>query len=92
MIMDVHVPPFMLASVPSKYWGRDVLNIHIDGEMSPEKVSALAQHIEGYTGIPTSENNTPSSLEHLDPVSSMKFTQLLITWRFLELMNQKLTG
>lgn len=91
MIMDFRVPPFLLASVPSKYWGRDVLDIHIDGEMSPQTVEALAGHLESCTGVPLHGGDTESTVRSLDPVSSMRFTQLLITWRFLELINQKLT-
>lgn len=84
MITDIHTPPFQLASVPGKYWGRDILTIHIDGELAPNTVGALANHIERCTG------HTLDLGSQLDPVSTTRFTQLLIAWRFLELVNQKL--
>lgn len=84
MITDLHVPPFMLASVAGKYWGRDILDIHIDGELSVQTVSALEKHIESCTGVPV------DSERNLDPVSTTKFTQLLIAWRFIELVHSKL--
>jgi phosphoribulokinase len=34
-ITDFHTPSFMLASVPSRYWGRDAVTIHFDGELHP---------------------------------------------------------
>ncbi len=84
MITDIHTPPFMLASAPGKYWGRNILTIHIDGELASGTVSSLAHHIEESTG---------KSLEFdskLDQISTTRFTQLLITWRFLELVTQKI--
>jgi len=84
MITNIQTPPFMLASVPGKYWGRDTLTIHIDGELAPDVVAALAKHIEERTG------KSQEMGSHLDPISTTRFTQLLIAWRFLELVHQKI--
>jgi phosphoribulokinase len=89
MITDIHTPPFLLASVPGKYWGRDILTIHIDGELSQETIRALSTHIESYTGNQLSDVQH-SSVERLDPIPTTRFAQLLIAWRFLELVHQKL--
>lgn len=93
MIMDNKTPPFMLASVQCKYWGRDMLDIHIDGELENRTVSALSRHIEMCTGI--NVGNAFSSSEsfnngNLTSVSTTHFTQLMVTWRFLELANEKI--
>ena len=89
MITDIHTPPFLLASVPGKYWGRDILTIHLDGELSQETIRALSTHIESYTGHPLSDVEH-SPIERLDPIPTTRFAQLLIAWRFLELVHQRL--
>lgn len=76
--------PFLLAAIPGKYWGRNVINIHIDGILAQKTIAELEQHIVDYTGIPLSEA-LPE--EQFELVSATRFTQLLITWRFLEQLN-----
>ena len=77
-------PPFMLAAVPSIYWGRRVITIHIDGVLSPETIAQLENHIVDLTGIPV-EQAIPKQ-QH-ERVSAVEFAQLLIAWRFLEQVN-----
>lgn len=89
MITDIATPPFLWASVPGKYWGRDILAIHLDGEVSQKTIFSLAKHIEAYTGRPLTDVEYVNS-EQQEPVPTSRFAQLLITWRFLELVNQKL--
>lgn len=82
---------FMLASVPSLYWGRKVMVVHIDGLLSEETVKTLENHIVQFTGIPCEKvlHKTPSLTQH-EQVTATQFAQLLIVWRFLEQVNHKL--
>lgn len=82
-IVDVKNPAFMLASVPSVYWGRKSIVVHIDGEISLNTVKALEKEIMDYTGILASEELEPP-LEEYEMLSSTQFAQLIIAWRFLE--------
>ena len=79
--------PFMLAAVPSIYWGRSVMTIHIDGVLSPQTITELENHIVAYTGIPV-ERALPQKEQ--EQVSATRFAQLLVAWRFLELVNHRL--
>lgn len=83
-ITEIETPPFLLASIPGKYWGRDIATIHIDGELFVETVAALSKHIENYTGKSLKVST------YLHAVSSTRFTQLIIAWRFLELISFKI--
>lgn len=93
-IMNVKRPPFLLSAVPCKYWGRELVDVHIDGAMSQKTIAALEEHIVGCTGIPVNyeaeEGDTFSLAEH-EEISATQLTQLIIAWRFLEQVNYKLT-
>jgi phosphoribulokinase len=89
VITDIHTPSFMLASVASKYWGKTISNIHLDGELSHQMVEALEKHIEQSTGIPFAPSTSPNSHQQLDTMPTLRFAQLLIAWRFLEFVHQK---
>ena len=77
-------PPFLLAAVPSIYWGGQVITIHIDGLLSPDTMAELEKHLVYLTGIPV-EQAIPKQ-QH-ERVSAVEFAQLLIAWRFLEQVN-----
>lgn len=79
--------PFLLAAVPSIYWGRQVITIHIDGQLLPDTIAELEKHIVYLTGIPV-EQAIPKQ-QH-ERVSAVEFAQLLIAWRFLEQVNSLL--
>ncbi len=83
-MLDIDQAPLLIATVPSRYWGRDAIAIHIDGEITQRTVSELESYITGFTGIPINEA-FPS--EAFEKVSATRFTQLLIAWRFLEQVN-----
>ena len=83
--------PFMLASVPCTYWGRNVTIIHLDGVLSQETIANLEQQIVAYTGIPLEEGLANQNISDRAQVSATQFAQLLITWRFLELVNYRLS-
>jgi len=79
--------PFLLSAVPSIYWGREVITIHIDGLLSPQTVAQLERYIVDFTGIPVEQAIPKQDYER---VSSVEFAQLLIAWRFLEQVNNLL--
>lgn len=83
--------PFLLAAVPSLYWGRKVMAIHVDGVLPKETVDALEKHIIEFTGIPIEKvlKNTSHLAPH-EQLYATQFAQLLITWRFLEQINYQL--
>ncbi|WP_242060411.1 phosphoribulokinase [Aerosakkonema funiforme] len=93
-MLEANQPPFMLAAVPCTYWGRKVMIIHIDGVLSQDTIATLEKQIVAYTGIPLEEGlstqNIPDLQAH-EQVSATQFAQLLITWRFLELVNHRLS-
>ena len=83
-ISSEHHAPFLLAAIPSQYWGRRVTVIHLDGVMSAQTVASLENHIVEYTGIPV-DDVVPK--EEFELSSATRFSQLLLTWRFLEAVN-----
>lgn len=87
-MLDLDRPAFLLAAVPFRYWGRMAIAIHIDGNLSPRTISELEHYIVQITGIPIQE---AIPQENYEKVSATHFAQLLITWRFLEQINQTLT-
>ncbi|OIO13980.1 phosphoribulokinase [Candidatus Gottesmanbacteria bacterium CG1_02_37_22] len=91
-MFDISIPAFVLACVPSSYWGRKSMVIHIDGEISRGTISALKSHIIDFTGISSEKiiGNVNSDLERHEQVSATQFAQLLIAWRFLEQINIRL--
>lgn len=91
-MLEANQSPFMLVSVPSVYWGRQVVIIHVDGLLSQETIAKLEEQIVTYTGIPVKEGiQTQNSPLLQQQVSATQFAQLLITWRFLELVNSRLS-
>lgn len=91
-MMNICCPPFMLAAVPCKYWGREVMIVHIDGVLSKETVAALESHIVSCTGISPEKalNEAEVGRKDKEERTATQFAQLLIAWRFLEQVNQSL--
>jgi phosphoribulokinase len=90
-MLEAKQAPFLLMAVPVTYWGRSVMMIHLDGVFSSETIGELEANIVSYTGIPIQEGMG----ELTDPASTKEynatqFAQLLITWRFLELVNYRI--
>lgn len=92
-ILNIDQPPFLLAAVPSVYWGKKVTVIHLDGIISQQTVAALEKHIASLTNMPVESafenkyNLLPQAHEQL---TAVQFAQLLIAWRFLETVGRKL--
>lgn len=90
-IIDAEKPAFMLAAVPSLYWGRKVMVVHIDGMIPEETITALENQIVQLTGIPCGQiMHKGFVLEKHEEISATQFAQFLIVWRFLEQVNHKL--
>jgi phosphoribulokinase len=83
-ILGAEFTPFLLAAVPSYYWGRDAIAIYLDGAMSHQTVVQLENQIVNFTGIPVEQALLREKHELVDVT---QFTQLLIAWRFLEEAN-----
>ncbi|MDP3941194.1 MAG: phosphoribulokinase, partial [bacterium] len=93
-IVDIHKPPFLLATAPCRYWGRSVIDIHIDGAIPQTTISALEAQISSCTDIPISaeaEEGTHLDEEKGEVISATHFAQLIIAWRFLEQVNDKMS-
>ncbi|MCL4338637.1 phosphoribulokinase [Patescibacteria group bacterium] len=91
-ILDNNQPPFLLAAVPSLYWGRKVMDVTIDGLLPEQTIASLENFIVSCTGIPIKEAMKGDLLdpkESNENVSATKFAQLIIAWRFLEQVNWK---
>ncbi|KAB7627647.1 phosphoribulokinase [Alkalilimnicola sp. S0819] len=69
--------PFMLANVPSSYWGRPVNVVHVDGVIPGAALQQLENEIMSYTGLPAVESLGQPSV---GPASTLRFTQLLVAW------------
>lgn len=85
--------PFLVAAVPCIYWGRASTIVHIDGVLPQAAIVKLKNQIVDYTGIPLKEalEGDPYGIQEHEAVSATQFTQLLVTWRFLELVNARMT-
>lgn len=93
-ILGIDQPPFLLAAVPSLYWGKKTMVVHIDGILSQKTVKALENHILSLTGMPVDkmlETKYVSSLPKHEQLTAVQFAQLLIAWRFLELVSHRLS-
>lgn len=94
-IFSINQAPFLLAVAPSLYWGKKVTVIHIDGILSEKTIEELEKNIVSYTGIPVDKmlkaEYVPKFEEH-EQVTAVQFAQLLIGWRFLELINSRLAS
>lgn len=86
-MLELDRPSFLLAAVPFRYWGRTAIAIHIDGNLSTQTIGELEKYIVQFTAIPIHE---AIPQEQYEKVSATHFAQLLITWRFLEQINQTL--
>lgn len=82
---NISSPPFLLSSVPSLYWGRKVVNFHLDGIFSHDTLSSLEKQISDQTGISTYNDGE----EYLLRNNSTRFAQLLIVWRLLSELKNK---
>lgn len=72
--------PFMLANVPSSFWGKPVNVVHVDGVMPAHAIEQLEREILRLAGIPRTSHPSPP---HTDDPSTILFTQLLVAWPFL---------
>ncbi len=92
-IFGINQAPFLLAVAPSLYWGKKVTVIHIDGILSEKTIEELEKNIVSHTGIPVDKmlksEYVPKVEEH-EQVTAVQFAQLLIGWRFLELVGNRL--
>lgn len=77
--MDSNHPPFLLATIPCNFWGRQAMDIRIDGVLSNKTTEALKREIIFCTGI-----EQEKTIKQEGQVSASEFTQLIIAWRFLE--------
>lgn len=78
-LFDKECEPFLLSIVPSLYWGKKASVVHIDGVLPVGMVKVLEKYLSLCTGITSSQ-----SLSKHEEVTATKFTQLLVTWRFLQ--------
>ena len=72
--------PFMLANVPSSYWGRPVNVVHVDGIVPPKAMQQLEREMLRFTGLQADLAPAPAAEE---PGSTLRFTQLVVAWPFL---------
>ncbi|OGG05752.1 phosphoribulokinase [Candidatus Gottesmanbacteria bacterium RIFCSPLOWO2_01_FULL_40_10] len=86
-VFNIKKPPFLIAAVPSLYWGRKIINIHLDGIFSHETLRALEKNIMEYTSLPLSEVLPEYVLTN--EISASRFAELLIAWRFLSELSVK---
>lgn len=80
-LTTLEAQPFMLASVPSHYWGRKANVIHVDGIMPMEAMQRLEENIMTLTGIATDLEARVITEQAQN--STMRFTQSLVAWPFL---------
>ena len=91
-LFSINQSPFLIAGVPSLYWGKKVITVVLDGLISEKTCTLLEKHIISLTGIPVAEmfKLMPVKAAH-EKLSAVQFAQLLIGWRFLELVNHRLS-
>jgi phosphoribulokinase len=85
-MIDSNMPAFLIAAVPSVFWGKRTMNVIIDGLLSETTAKTLEQFITSSTGIPLDEalEGTIMERQSHEQMSSTQFAQLLVVWRFLE--------
>lgn len=90
-ILTAEEPPFLLSAVPSMYWGKKTVVVHLDGVLSQKPIEDLEEYIVKITGLPIDNmfKQIPRLSEH-EQFTAVQFAQLLIGWRFLELVTAKL--
>ena len=69
--------PFMLANVPSSYWGKPVNVVHIDGMIPLDVIAQLEQEMLRFTGLHAERHGAQ------EEAATLQFTQLLVAWPFL---------
>lgn len=92
-ILGSNQPPFLIAATPSMYWGKKVTAIHIDGILSADTVASLETHIVSLTGINIDQMLQTQYVSFGisdEQITAVQFAQLLIAWRFLEVIKQKI--
>lgn len=72
--------PFMLANVPSSYWGKPVNVVHVDGMIPDTALDALEREILRMAGL---DDESREAATRQGQPSTMLFTQLLVSWPFL---------
>ncbi|MDN3519212.1 phosphoribulokinase [Aquisalimonas lutea] len=87
-VMNADSQPFMLAAVPSSYWGKRVNVTHIDGVIPLEAMQHLEQEIMAVTGIAEDLETCLVSDEAQN--STMRFAQSLVAWPFLGMVGSRL--
>lgn len=90
-VVGIEQQPFLLAAVPSYYWGNQVTVVHLDGALSQQTVGALENYIVSLTNVPVDPALSAPEKATLSELTAVQFAQLLIVWRFLEVVEQKLT-
>ncbi|MBA1148760.1 phosphoribulokinase [Ectothiorhodospiraceae bacterium WFHF3C12] len=80
--------PFMLASVPSTYWGRTVNVIHLDGVLPEHSLVQLEAEIRRLTGMDR-RGEAPAQVSN----ATIRLTQLVVAWplfgRIAHLLSQQ---
>lgn len=91
-MIDSKSPAFLIAAVPSMFWGKKVMNVVIDGLLSHVTAQALEQFITVSTGITAEEAfaGTVLAQQSHEQMSSTMFAQLLVVWRFLEYVDWRI--
>ncbi|WP_290632234.1 phosphoribulokinase [Aquisalimonas sp.] len=79
--MEADARPFMLAVVPSSYWGKRVNVTHIDGVTPFDAMQRLEEDIMALTGIARDLDSCLVSDEAQN--STMRLAQSLVAWPFL---------
>jgi phosphoribulokinase len=73
---------FMIATAPSRYWGKKATTVTIDGFVPQAATDGLSEHITDCTGISPEEGLPVGKM--IGHLPSIQFAQLLIAWTFLE--------
>jgi len=71
--------PFMLATVPSSYWGKPVNVVHVDGVIPLHALRQMEKAMAHFTGLQEDLLFNPED----NPVATLRFTQLVVAWPFL---------
>ena len=72
--------PFMLATVPSRFRGRAVNVLHVDGQMPSAALATLEQEICAFAGVEAPSGDACASA---DPQPTIRFAQMLVAWPIL---------
>ncbi len=87
-VVDAGSRPFMLAAVPSSYWGKHVNVTHMDGVIPLEAMQRIEEDIMQLTGI--AEDLEACLVTEEAQNSTMRFAQSLVAWPFLGHVRAKL--